>query len=78
MEPQMKTDTAVVMSFYKNEVPAVSLRINLKWSERHETTDFKLDRFGEIVSCETETDQTGWVIVKPRGNVSVSDTIPLL
>ena len=39
---------------------------------------FQLDRFGEIVSCETESDQTGWVIVKPRGNVSVGDTIPLL
>ena len=74
----MKTDTAVVMSLYKNEVPAGSLRINLKWPERHEITDFKLARFGEIVSCETESDQTGWVIVKPRGNVSVGDTIPTL
>ena len=74
----MKTDTAVVMSLYKNEVPAGSLRVNLKWPERHEITDFKLDRFGEIVSCETESDQTGWVVVKPRGNVSVGDTIPLI
>ena len=74
----MKTDTAVVMSLYKNEVPAGSVRINLKWSERHEITDFKLDRFGEIVSCETKSDQTGWVIVKPRGNVYVGDTIPML
>ena len=73
----MKTDTAVVMSLYKNEVPAGSLRINLKWADKHEITDFKLDRFGELVSCETETENTGWVVVKPRGNVNVGDTIPL-
>ena len=74
----MTADTAVVMSLYKSEFPAGSLRINLKWSEKHEITDFKLDRFGEIVSCETESDQTGWVIVKPRGNVNAGDTIPML
>jgi hypothetical protein len=74
----MKAGSALVMSFFKNEVPAGSVRINLKWPDKHEVTDFKLDQLGELVSCETETDQTGWVIVKRRGNVSVGDKIPLL
>ena len=74
----MKTNSAVVMSFFKNEVPAGSSRINLKWPGKHEVTDFKLDKLGELVSCETETDQTGWVIVKPRGNIHPGDEIPLI
>ena len=74
----MKSDSAIVMSFFKNEVPAGSSRINLKWGDKHEVTDFKLDRLGELVSCETETDQTGWVIVKPRGRIELGQEIPLL
>ena len=73
----MKTNSAIVMSFFKNEVPA-GTRINLKWPDKHEVTDFKLDQLGELLGCETETDQTGWVIVKPRGKISIGDEIPLL
>jgi hypothetical protein len=71
-------NSALVMSYFKNEVPPDSVRINLKWPDKHEVTDFKLDKLGELVSCETETDQTGWVIVKRRGNIQVGDEIPLL
>ena len=74
----MKADSAIIMSFFKNEFPVGSSRINLKWPDKHEVTDFKLDQLGELVSCETETDQTGWVIVKIRGNINVGDEIPLL
>ncbi|MGA8477235.1 MAG: hypothetical protein WB696_04685 [Chthoniobacterales bacterium] len=73
----MKADSAIVMSFFKSEVPA-GTRINLKWPDKHEITDFKLDQLGELVSCETETDQTGWVIVKSRGNIQIGEKIPLL
>ena len=73
----MKADSAIVMSYFKNEVPA-GTRINLKWPNKHEVTDFKLDQLGELLGCETETDQTGWVIVKPRGKISIGDEIPLL
>ena len=48
----MKPNSAIVMSFFKNEVPAGSSRINLKWADKHEVTDFKLDRLGALVSCE--------------------------
>ncbi len=44
----MKADSAIVMSFFKNEVPA-GTRINLKWPNKHEVTDFKLDQLGELV-----------------------------
>jgi hypothetical protein len=74
----MKTDSALIMSYFTNEVPAGSVRINLKWPAKHEVTDFKLEQLGEMVGCETETDQTGWVIVKPKGNIAVGDMVPLL
>ena len=73
----MKTDEAVVMSFHKNEFPA-GLRINLKWRDKHEITDFKLDQLGEYISCDNESENTGWVIVKSGRNVSPGETIPLL
>jgi hypothetical protein len=73
----MKADSAIIMSFFKNEVPA-GTRINLKWPDKHVVTDFKLGQLGELVSCETETDQTGWVIIKSRGNIQIGDKIPLL
>ena len=73
----MKTDTALVMSFYEYEVPG-TWQINLKWQGNHEISDFKLDRFGEVVSSAIETEHTGWVIVKPRRRLNVGDTIPLL
>jgi hypothetical protein len=69
-------NSAIVMSFFKNDVPAGSSRINLKWPDKHEVTDFKLDQLGELLGCETETDQTGWAIVKPRGKISIGDEIP--
>jgi hypothetical protein len=72
----MKADSAIIMSFFKNEFPACT-RINLKWPDKHEVTNFKLGQLGELVSCETETDQTGWVIVKSRGNIQIGDKIPL-
>jgi len=67
----------IIMSFFKNEVPA-GTRINLKWPDKHEVTDFKLGQLGELVSCETETDQTKWVIAKSHGNIQIGDKIPLL
>lgn len=74
----MEKDTAVVMSFYQNDNPAGSLRINLKWNGKHDISDFKLDRFGDFVGCENETDNTGWVVVKAPRILNVGDTVPLL
>jgi hypothetical protein len=53
------------------------MRINLKWQGKHDLGDFNLDRLGRLVSCETETEHTGWAIIEPRYNVKPGDTIPL-
>ena len=73
----MKPNSAIVMSYFKNDVPPGSSRINLKWADKHEVTDFKVDQLGELLSCETETDQTGWVIVNARGKIELGQEIPL-
>jgi len=73
----MTKHTAVVMSFYAHDAPGV-VRINLKWQGEHQISDFKLDSFGEVLDFETETEHTGWVTIKPRGNVDIGHEIPLL
>lgn len=73
----MQKDTAIVMSFYQNEDPP-GVRVNLKWNGKHDISDFQLDRFGDFIGCENETDNTGWVLVKARGNLNIGDTVPLL
>jgi hypothetical protein len=77
-EVLVEKDTAIVMSFYQNDDPPGSMRINLKWNGKHDISDFRLDRFGEFIGCENETDNTGWVLVRARGNLNVGDTVPLL
>ena len=42
----MKADSAIVMSFFKNEVPA-GTRINLKWPDKHEIP-IQVDQFGQL------------------------------
>ena len=73
----MKADRAVVMSFYEHHAPG-TLRVNLRWQGDHEVSDFKLDSFGEVLDYETETEHTGWVTVRPRGEVHLGDEAPLL
>ena len=73
----MKADRAVVMSFYEHHGPD-TLRINLRWQGNHEVSDFKLDSFGEVLDYETETEHTGWVTVKHRGEVHLGGEVQLL
>jgi hypothetical protein len=53
-------ETALVVSQHDNINQATSC-INLKWQGNHGIADFNLKRLGKVVSCETETDNTGWV-----------------
>jgi len=53
------------MSFFKKRGSGWQLADQSEMAGQHEVTDFKLDQLGELLGCETETDQTGWVIVKP-------------
>jgi hypothetical protein len=57
------TDTAFVVSVHYDD-PYGAAHINVKWKGNHQIADFELDRLGEVLNCETETENTGWVIVK--------------
>jgi hypothetical protein len=56
-------DAAFVVSVH-DDVFSGTVRINLRWQGNHDISDFDLDFLGEVVRCETETENTGWVTVK--------------
>jgi hypothetical protein len=82
----MSEDTALVISVHADvesrtllhqDVRDRTVRLNLKWQGKHDLGDFNLDRLGRLLSCETETEHTGWAIIEPSKNVKPGDTIPL-
>jgi hypothetical protein len=54
------------------------LHINLKWQGDHDISDFDLDRLGKVLNCETETVNSGWLIVEPynRPNTYIVELQP--
>ena len=82
----MSEDTALVVSVHADvesrtllhqNVQDRTVRLNLKWQGKHDLADFNLDRLGRLVSCDTESEHTGWAIIEPYKNVKPGDTIPL-
>lgn len=68
------TNAAFVVSVHYDE-PCGAARINLKWKGNHQITDFDLDCLGKVLNCETETANTGWVIIRSSfllNNLSVA------
>jgi hypothetical protein len=65
LEPNMEKirDAAFVVSVH-DDVLNRTVRINLRWKGNRDISDFALDVLGEIVRCEAETENTGWVIVR--------------
>jgi hypothetical protein len=63
-----------IVSQHDNVNQATS-RINLKWQGNHDIADFNLERLGKVVSCETETENTGWVIIERSRLVKIGCTI---
>jgi hypothetical protein len=57
-------DTAFVVSVHYDD-PNGRLLINVIWQGDHDISDFDLDRFGRLLNCETETVDSGWVVVEP-------------
>jgi len=57
-------DAAFVVSIHYDVSDRAS-RINLKWKGNREIFDFQLDCLGKVLNCETETENAGWVIVRP-------------
>jgi hypothetical protein len=70
------TEAAFVVSVHYNgrNGPA---RINLKWKGNHEISDFTLDSLGTVVDCETETENTGWAVVRSSQVLNDSIVAPL-
>jgi hypothetical protein len=67
---EAKADKAVVMSYYP-QGSAGAIRLNLRWRGLHQVNDFNFDSAGEVQDCQTETEHTGWVILRPHGTLSV-------
>jgi hypothetical protein len=57
------TDAAFVVSVHYED-PNNPGHINLKWKGNHEISDFNLDSLGTVVDWRTETENTGWAIVR--------------
>ena len=56
-------DAAFVVSVH-DDVWNGTVRIHLRWKGNHDISDFDADFLGEVVRCEMETENTGWVIVR--------------
>jgi hypothetical protein len=57
------TNAAFVVSVHYDD-PYGAAHLNLKWKGDHQISDFDLGRLGEVLQWETETENTGWVIVR--------------
>ena len=70
-------DTAFAVSVHDDRPPG-TLRINLKWQGNHDISAFDLDRLGKVVYYETETEDTGWLVIEPynRLNTHPEELLP--
>ena len=68
-------NAAFVVSIHYGNTNEVT-RINVKWKGNHEIADFNFDRFGEVLSSESETENTGWVVVRSSYRVNNSGVAP--
>jgi hypothetical protein len=66
---------ALVTSVHNNNEEGTT-RVNLRWEGKHEIGDFKLEKLGTVVNSETETEDSGWVMVEYPGNAKPGDAIP--
>jgi len=77
MRMESSTDTALVVSVHQADPATRTVRLNLRWQGKHDLADFDWDRLGRLVSCDVETEHTGWAIIEPRHPVKPGDTVPL-
>ncbi len=68
-------NAAFVVSIHYGNTNEVA-RINVRWKGNHEISDFNFDRFGEVLSSESETENTGWVVVRSSYRVNNSGVAP--
>lgn len=70
------TDTGFIVSLHYDASPD-TLRVNLTWQGDHDISAFDLDRFGQVLHYENESENTGWALIKPSCLVSPGEAIPL-
>jgi hypothetical protein len=63
-------DTAFIVSVHY-EGSKGTLHINLRWQGNHEISAFDLDRLGKVLHYETETEDSGWVIIEPDNRLNI-------
>jgi hypothetical protein len=68
--------TAFVASV-NQDVSQGALRINLKWKGNVDISAFNLERLGNVLSFGTDSENSGWVIIRPSHLVKAGDLIPL-
>ena len=70
------TDTGFIVSLHHDASPDI-LRVNLTWQGDHGISAFDLDRLGQVLHYENESENTGWVLIRPSRLVSPGEAIPL-
>jgi hypothetical protein len=73
---QTSTDRALVVSVHQLDFGR-EVRLNLRWQGKHDVGEFDLDRLGTLISCDAETEHSGWAVIEPRQEVKPGDAIPL-
>ena len=69
------TDSAFVVSVHYDS-PEGAARITLKWKGRREISDFDFDHLGDVIGYGTETENSGWVIVRFSRDLHVPSLAP--
>ena len=73
----MKTEVeAAVLSIRENPNEGTA-RVNLRWEGNHQISDFDLDKLGEVLNSEGETEHSGWALVERPVKLTVGKTLPL-
>ena len=67
---------AAVLSIRENPNEGTA-RVNLRWESNHQISDFDLNKLGEVLNSEGETEHSGWALVKRPVKLTVGKTIPL-
>ena len=58
------------------DVAANTLRVTLQWQGDHDISDFDLQRFGNVLRVQDETQNTGWAIIERPFHARIAHPVP--
>ena len=58
------------------DVAANTLRVTLQWQGDHDISDFDLQRFGNVLRVQDETENTGWAIIERPFHARIAHPVP--